>query len=205
GSAGRPDETRTRHGRGRLAPGAWLMTFRRRSLSRHPSAHMTLKPAYALFALLISLLVSIPARPASALASTGDSTSTGRAPASDTVQLRRAIEEISSSFGGVVGVSVHDLTTGETLSLRGDETFSSASLIKVAILVTLMDEVNQGRMRLDERSTLIARDRVGGSGILKHMSSGTSLTLEDLAWLMITLSDNTATNLLLDKLDIRTV
>src|SRR5690606_24628044 len=56
-----------------------------------------------------------------------------------------------------------------------------------------------------ERSGLIARDRVGGSGILKHMQSGLDPTLEDLAWLMITLSDNTATNLLLDKLDIATV
>src|SRR5690606_656261 len=83
--------------------------------------------------------------------------------------------------------------------------FPSASLIKVPILVTLLDDVEQGRMRLDERSTMIARDRVGGSGILKHMRSGSAPSLEDLAWLMITLSDNTATNLLLDKLDIATV
>jgi beta-lactamase class A len=124
---------------------------------------------------------------------------------SDTAGLRSAIENASSGFRGIVGVSVRNLATGESLSIRGHETFPSASLIKVAILVTLMDEVNAGRMALDERSTMIARDRVGGSGILKHVSSGTALTLEDLAWLMITLSDNTATNLLLDKLDVRTV
>lgn len=123
----------------------------------------------------------------------------------DTVGLRRALERITSSFAGIVGVSVRNLTTGEQLSIRGEEKYPSASLIKVPILVTLLDEVERGRMELTERSTMIARDRVGGSGILKHLASGTALSLEDLAWLMITLSDNTATNLLLDKLDIATV
>jgi beta-lactamase class A len=52
---------------------------------------------------------------------------------------------------------------------------------------------------------MIARDRVGGSGVLQHMASGLSLTVEDAAWLMITVSDNTATNLLLDRLNVRTV
>lgn len=125
--------------------------------------------------------------------------------APDTIGLRRALERMTSSFAGVVGISVRNLATGEQLSIRGGEKYPSASLIKVPILVTLMDEVESGRMELDERSTMIARDRVGGSGILKHMASGATLSLEDLAWLMITLSDNTATNLLLDKLDIATV
>jgi beta-lactamase class A len=123
----------------------------------------------------------------------------------DTVELRRALEPITSQFRGIAGISVRNLSTGEALSLRGDEKFPSASLIKVSILVALLEEVEQGRMQLDERSTMIARDRVGGSGILKHMQPGSDPTIEDLAWLMITLSDNTATNLLLDKLDIATV
>ena len=125
--------------------------------------------------------------------------------AADTAGLRRAVERITSEFRGVTGVSVRNLGTGETLSIRGDEKFPSASLIKVPILVALLEEVERGRIQLEERSTLIARDRVGGSGILKHMRSGSDPTIEDLAWLMITLSDNTATNLLLDKLDIATV
>jgi beta-lactamase class A len=124
--------------------------------------------------------------------------------ASDTAQLRQELEQITAAHAGVAGVSMRNLETGEAISIRGHETFPSASLIKVAVLVTLLDEVEHGRMRLDERSSMIERDRVGGSGILKHMASGTSLTLEDLAWLMITLSDNTATNLILDKIDIRT-
>jgi beta-lactamase class A len=125
--------------------------------------------------------------------------------ARDTAELRRALERITSGFAGIAGISMRNLATSEALSIRGSEKYPSASLIKVPILVTLMDEVARGRMELSERSTMIGRDRVGGSGILKHMGSGMALSLGDLAWLMITLSDNTATNLLLDKLDIATV
>lgn len=123
----------------------------------------------------------------------------------DTAELRRSLDRITAEFAGVTGIGVRNLVTAEAVSIRGSEKYPSASLIKVPVLVALLDEVARGRMRLDERITLIARDRVGGSGILKHMGSGTDMTVEDLAWLMITLSDNTATNLLLDKLDIATV
>lgn len=125
--------------------------------------------------------------------------------AADTAVLRRALEQAVQGYRGVVGISVRNLANGDVVSLRGHEKFSSASLIKVPILITLLDEVNAGRMRLDEKVGLTMRDRVGGSGVLKHMGSGLMPTLEDLAWLMIVLSDNTATNLLLDKLDIATV
>jgi beta-lactamase class A len=123
----------------------------------------------------------------------------------DTVTLRRTLEQIAAGHAGVVGISMRNLETEASLSIRGHETFPSASLIKVPLLVALLEEVEQGRMRLDERVRLIARDRVGGSGILKHMDSGTDLTLEELAWLMVVLSDNTATNLILDKLDVRPI
>lgn len=123
----------------------------------------------------------------------------------DTAVLRRALERIVATHAGVTGITVRNLATGESISIRGQEKFPSASLIKVPVLVALLDQVGQGRMQLDELSTMIARDRVGGSGVIKHLRTGTELSLEDLAWLMITLSDNTATNLLLDKLDIRTV
>src|SRR5262249_52881741 len=123
----------------------------------------------------------------------------------DTAQLRRTLEGLMRGYPGVAGVSVMNLATGESLSIRGDETFPTASLIKTAVLVTLMEEVNRGGVRLDEHTTMIARDRVGGSGVLQYMQSGLQPTLEDLAWLMITISDNTATNLLLDKLNVKTV
>lgn len=125
--------------------------------------------------------------------------------ASDTAALRRALESAMRDYPGIAGVSVRNLETGESLSIRGDEAYPSASLVKVPILVALLDEVQKGAVRLDERMGMIARDRVGGSGVLQYMESGLPLTVGDAAWLMITLSDNTATNLLLDKLNVKTV
>lgn len=126
-------------------------------------------------------------------------------PPADTAALRRSIEQITRGYEGVVGVSVRNLRTGESLSIRGAETFPTASLIKVAVLVALLDEVRKGSIRLDDPLTMIARDRVGGSGVLQHLHSGLGLTVEDAARLMIIISDNTATNLLLDKVPMRTV
>ncbi|HEX6750097.1 MAG TPA: serine hydrolase [Longimicrobium sp.] len=152
--------------------------------------------AAALPIVLTLACASVPARAATPRA--------GGAP-QDTAQLRRTLEGLMRGYAGVAGVSVLNLRTGESLSIRGDETFPTASLIKTAVLVTLMDEVRRGRVRLDEHTTMIARDRVGGSGVLQYMQSGLEPTLGDLAWLMITISDNTATNLLLDKLNVKTV
>jgi beta-lactamase class A len=123
----------------------------------------------------------------------------------DTAGLRRSIEAMMRGYEGVAGVSVRNLRTGESVAVRGDEPFPSASLIKVAVLVTLLDEVRRGNVGLDERVTMIRRDRVPGSGILFSLDSGLQPTMGDLARMMISLSDNTATNLLLDKLNIRTV
>ena len=123
----------------------------------------------------------------------------------DMATLRGTIEDIIRPYEGTVGVSLQNLATGETLSIRGEEKFPSASLIKVSVLVALLDEVRRGTIRLDDPITMIARDRVGGSGTLKHLHSGLGLTVEDAARLMIVISDNTATNLILDKVPMRAV
>ncbi|HEX2204434.1 MAG TPA: serine hydrolase [Longimicrobium sp.] len=156
--------------------------------------------ALAFAPLLIALTLAVDARPASASATS----MTPESPA-DTAALRRRLEPLLRAYPGVAGVSVRNLASGEALSIRGEETYPSASLIKVAVLVALLEEARQGELRLDERTTMIGRDRVGGSGVLQHLASGLEITLEDAAWLMITLSDNTATNLILDKLNVRTV
>ena len=123
----------------------------------------------------------------------------------DAAALRRTLDGIIRPYEGTVGVSLQNLATGETLSIRGGEKFPSASLIKVSVLVALLDEVRRGTIRLDDPIAMIARDRVGGSGVLQHLHSGLGLTVEDAARLMIIISDNTATNLLLDKVPMRTV
>src|SRR5690349_10755873 len=123
----------------------------------------------------------------------------------DTVGLHRTLDSLVRQYRGVLGYSIHNLDTGERLTLRGDETFPTASLIKVPILVTLFDLADKGMISLDDQLTLLKIDQVPGSGVLQFMHPGMMLSVRDAAVLMSILSDNTATNLLLDKIAIRRV
>jgi beta-lactamase class A len=146
-----------------------------------------------LLAPLLLLYLALAGRPAAGLAR-----DPADAPA-DTARLRREIEAVLTGYPGVAGVGVRNLATGDSLSIRGAEPFPTASLVKVALLVTVLEEVERGRLRLEEPLSMIGRDRVGGSGVLRHLGPGLQLRVEDAAWLMMVVSDNTATNLLLDK------
>lgn len=119
--------------------------------------------------------------------------------------LRRTLDSIADAHRGVVGYSITNLETNEHLERRGNEPFSTASLIKVPILVTLFDLAEQQGLSLDDPILLTAIDKVGGAGQLQFMRTPLTLRLWDVAWLMSTLSDNTATNLVLDRIKIRRV
>jgi beta-lactamase class A len=123
----------------------------------------------------------------------------------DTASLRRVLDSIADAHQGIVGYSIIDLETGARVQRRGDETFPTASLIKVSILVTVFDLVAKGRLSLDDPLTVLKIDQVPGSGVIQYLHNGTILTVNDAAWLMTTISDNTATNLLLDRIIIRRV
>jgi beta-lactamase class A len=123
----------------------------------------------------------------------------------DTAALRKKLDSIADAHHGIVGYSVIDLESGARISRRGDETFPTASLIKVAILVTVYDLVAKGQLSLDDPLTVLKIDQVPGSGIVQFLHNGTVLTVHDAVWLMSTISDNTATNLLLDRIIIRRV
>jgi beta-lactamase class A len=123
----------------------------------------------------------------------------------DTTALRRAIEALADAHRGVVGYSITNLETGEHLERRGDETFPTASLIKVPVLVTLFDLADKKELTLDDPVVLTEIDKVGGAGELQFLRTPLSLRLWDVAWLMSTQSDNTGTNLILDRIKIRRV
>lgn len=127
------------------------------------------------------------------------------APLPDTAALRRTLDAIADAHHGVVGYTVRDIDAGATISRRGDETFPTASLIKVPILVTVYDLVAKGMLSLDDRLTVLKIDKVPGAGTLQFMHDGIEVTVRDAAWLMSTISDNTATNILLDRIIIRRV
>lgn len=123
----------------------------------------------------------------------------------DTTALRHSLDSIAAAHHGTVGYSIIDVDNGTRMSLRGDQKFSTASLIKVSILVTVYDLVKRGMLSLDDPITLLKIDQVGGSGVSQYFHNGTVLTVQDATWLMMTISDNTATNLLLDRIIIRRV
>src|SRR5262245_44825697 len=95
------------------------------------------------------------------------SVASAQAVKTDTTALRKRLDAIAGAHHGTVGYSVRNLDTGERLSLRGDETFSTASLIKVPILVTLYDLAAQNRLSLDDPLTVLKIDQVPGSGVLQ--------------------------------------
>ncbi len=119
--------------------------------------------------------------------------------------LQHTLDSIADAHHGTVGYFVKDIDHGSSIARRQDETFPTASLIKVPILVTLFDLVEKGTISLDDALNLLKIDKVPGSGTLQFMHDGLGLTVRDAAWLMTTISDNTATNLLLDRIAIRRV
>lgn len=152
----------------------------------------------------LALLLALAAAPR-ASAQSGRATSPPEFQRADTAALHRTFESLASAHHGVVGYTVFNLDTGERFERLGDETFSTASLIKVPILVTVFDLVEKGQLSLDDPLTVLKLDKVGGSGQLQFLHDNATVTVRDAAWLMITLSDNTATNLLLDRIIIRRV
>jgi beta-lactamase class A len=103
-------------------------------------------------------------------------------------------------FKGNVYLFAKNLETGETYSLNGDERVKTASTIKIAVMIEAFARVAEGRAKWTDELVLTKAARYGGSGILPELSDGLRLTLRDCVNLMMLLSDNTATNMVLDYL-----
>jgi len=116
------------------------------------------------------------------------------------VKTQRTIEDIAEEYPAVIGLHSVSLSAAEDqLSLNADEVFPTASIIKVPVLLEFYRQAEEGTLDPAEVRQLSEEDKVGGSGVLQHLGAGsTSMTLEDYARLMINLSDNTATNVVID-------
>ena len=123
-----------------------------------------------------------------------------------TTDFRQRIESIVREADGVVGVHVIDMTTGLAIGVNEQMVFPQGSAIKVPVLLALYSEEEAGRLRTSDRLRIQAKDREGGSGFLRYFDDGASeLALHDLAVLMIVVSDNMATNLLIDRVGLERV
>ena len=105
-------------------------------------------------------------------------------------ELAAAVGDITRSVAGVVAVDARHLTTGAQVALHANERFPSASVIKIAILVELFAQVEAGCQVLSDECRIREEDKVEGSGVLTQLHTGLTVTVEDLARLMITVSDN---------------
>ena len=115
------------------------------------------------------------------------------------------VEGVVREAGGEVAVAARLVGTGRGWEIDGGKRFPAASTIKTAILVALHREVDAGRLRLEDERIVSAGAKTAGSGVLAALRDGLALTLEDLATLMIAVSDNTASNLVLDAVGIERV
>lgn len=119
-------------------------------------------------------------------------------------KLSKEIRRASNEFSGSMGVSVKDLSTENMITVKGNESFPAASAIKILILLEFFRKARTGTLDLDEFTTITDDIKVGGTGVLKELGE-VSITLRDLATLMITVSDNTATNILIDITDMNDI
>jgi beta-lactamase class A len=113
-------------------------------------------------------------------------------------QAQRAVVEVAGASTGVIGLAARHLESGEVLSWQADEPFRTASTIKVGIHVAVIRRARLGLLDLRAPVELRAGDQLGGSGVLGVLRPGLRCTVSDLCTLMIVVSDNTATNMLID-------
>ena len=116
-------------------------------------------------------------------------------------QLKSNLQNIINEFSGKVGIIVK-VDREEIFSKNESKIFQSASLIKLFILEALLEKISQGELSYSDKKSVDSMDKVPGFGVLKVLDDNLSVTIKDLATLMITLSDNTATNMLIDILGI---
>jgi len=121
-------------------------------------------------------------------------------------KLEASIAEVDHNLDGVMGVAIEDLTSGQKYQLRENEVFPQASSIKIAVLAELYRQAQQGKLKLTDLYVVKSVDLVGDSPIMNGLTPGvTQVTLRDLATMLAAVSDNSAANILIDRLGMENV
>jgi beta-lactamase class A len=118
--------------------------------------------------------------------------------------LQERLEKLVTSHHGKVALYAKNLTTGETVFLNSALPVQTASVIKLPLMLQLFEQVQSGKLKLSAPVVLKKENQVPGSGILNQVDPGLTLSLKDVITLMMTLSDNTATNMVIDVVGLRT-
>jgi len=121
-------------------------------------------------------------------------------------KLEASIQNIDQHLDGVMGVAIEDLAANDHCFLHEDEVFAQASSIKITVLANLYLQAQQGKLKLTDLYTVQASDLVPDSDIMNGLTPGvTRITLRDLATMMVAVSDNAATNVLIDRVGMANV
>jgi beta-lactamase class A len=121
-------------------------------------------------------------------------------------KLESTIHDVDQHLDGVMGVAIEDLTTGDQFFLHENEVFAQASSIKITVLANLYLQAQQGKLKLTDLYTVLSSDLVADSDIMGGLTPGvTRITLRDLATMMVAVSDNSATNVLIDRVGMANV
>jgi beta-lactamase class A len=121
-------------------------------------------------------------------------------------KLESTIHDVDEHLDGVMGVAIEDLKTGDQFFLHENEVFAQASSIKLAVLANLYLQAQQGKVKLTDLYTVQASDLVPDSDIMGGLTPGVTLvTLRDLATMMVAVSDNSAANVLIDRVGMENV
>ena len=120
-------------------------------------------------------------------------------------EWKKKIEKIISQVEGNVCINFYDLNKNNGFSVNGDKKVLSASMIKLLILVELMKKISENKFSLSDTVMMANFMKIGGDGVLKELNTGHHFTLKELATLMIIVSDNQATNILIDFLGMENI
>ena len=121
-------------------------------------------------------------------------------------KLESGIQQVDQHLDGVMGVAIEDLTSGDHYFSHEDEVFAQASSIKITVLANLYLQAQQGKLKLTDLYVVQSSDLVPDSDIMNGLTPGvTRLTLRDLATMMVAVSDNAATNVVIDRVGMANV
>ena len=121
-------------------------------------------------------------------------------------KLEASITDVDRNLDGVIGVAIQDIASGQKYLLRGDDVFPQASSIKIAVLAELYRQAQQGKLKPTDVYTVKASDLVADSPIMNGLTPGvTQVTLRDLATMVVAVSDNSAANILIDRVGIENI
>ena len=122
-----------------------------------------------------------------------------------TTELQQKLQQMAAQYNGKVALFAQDLKTGQTVTLDPDHVVQTASIIKLPIFIEAFHQIRDGKLHFDDKIMFRPEDKVPGSGILQFLRAPQELPLEDALVLMMIESDNTATNLVIDKVGLKNV